>query len=204
MSGDAWSTVRTLVLVGPHGAGKTTIARRIGNRPGWTFHDEIGERLRRDALARCPDFHARVTDVRFDIEVSRRELARDTLHARPRVIETWHPGNLAYAMERAPRLAGHLARRLECAARAEAARGGLLVQPLTIERGTAIARRTEPGTTDIVDFFLRVGARAVEIARDWGLVVAPSLRTDRATIDEVVAQIVARLGGHRGVEEDHA
>ena len=52
MSGDAWSTVRTLVLVGPHGAGKTTIARRIGSRPGWTFHDEIGERLRRDALAR--------------------------------------------------------------------------------------------------------------------------------------------------------
>lgn len=204
MSGAGPSPMRTLVLVGPHGAGKTTIARRMSSRLGWTFHDEIGERLRRDVLARCPALHAQVADVRFDVEVSRRELARDAAHARPRVVETWHPGNLAYATERDPRLAGRLARRLEHAARAEAARCGLLVQPLMIDRGTAIARRTEPGAAEIVDFFLRVGARAVEIARGWGLIVAPPIRTDHATIDEVVAEVEARLDGHRGVLEDYA
>ena len=52
MSGDPRWPVRTLVLVGPHGAGKTTVARRIGRRPGWSYDDEIGERLRRAALDR--------------------------------------------------------------------------------------------------------------------------------------------------------
>jgi len=104
MSSGARSTAGTLVLVGPHGAGKTTIAQRISTRAGWSFDDEIGGRLRRDALARCPGRHAQVADRRFDIEVSRRELARDAVHPCPRVIETWHPGNLAYVMERDSRL----------------------------------------------------------------------------------------------------
>lgn len=193
MSGDPRWPVRTLVLVGPHGAGKTTVARRIGRRPGWSYDDEIGERLRRAALDRCPGARAQVADVHFDVEVSRQELARDAAPSGPRVIETWHPGNLAYVMERDPRLARWLTRRLGCAARAEADRGGLLVQPLLIDRATAIARRTEPGAADIVDFFLRVGAHAVEVARGWGLATAPPIWTDRATIDEVVAQVEARL-----------
>lgn len=192
----------TLILVGPHGAGKTTIARRVAYHLGWTFHDEIGDGLRRVALARRADAHAQTVDLGFDIEVTRRELARDAASAGPRVIETWHPGNLAYVGERNPRLARRLGPRLERAARLVAARGPLLVQPLVIARPTAVARRSEPGPDSLIDFFLRVGARASELARGWGLEVATPIHTDRATVDEAVQAVVSSVHHHgRGHQE---
>ena len=62
----------TLVLIGPHGAGKTTLGHRLSELLGWPFHDEIGRRLLaepdagEDATCRGLDFDARVLALELE------------------------------------------------------------------------------------------------------------------------------------------
>lgn len=189
--------VRTLVLVGPHGAGKTTLGRRLATLLGWRRDVEIGEVLRREALAGDGGAHALSSGEEFDLAVTRAELARDAASRGPRIVETWHPGNLAYAYLRSPQLAQRLDPLLSRSIAGAARFGRILVQPLKIARAAAMARRSEPGPDDIVDFFLAVGDRAVAIAERWGLDVAPSIHTDRCTVDEAAALVAIRVGTSR-------
>ena len=80
----------TIVLIGSHGAGKTTVGRGIARALGWRFDDEIGERLRRQALARDPLAHAALPQSHFDRAVIEEELRRDREVAEqgPRIVET--------------------------------------------------------------------------------------------------------------------
>ena len=187
--------VHTLVLIGPHGSGKTTLGLCLGNQLGWRRDVEIGEVLRREALSRNDNAHALASQPDFDLEVTRAELRRDAASIGPRIIETWHPGNLAYAQLRNPDLAKHLEPVLRNAVQARSRRlGRVLVQPLGIDRVSAVARRSEPGPDDLVDFFLRVGEGAMEIAERWGLEVAPLIHTDQCTVESAAALIAARVG----------
>src|SRR5207248_768419 len=99
---------RTLVLVGPHGAGKTTLARRLEQLLGWPRHAEIGEEMRRAALSIDARAHALLGQPAFDRDVAEAELARDQDLVGARIVETWHSGNLAYAEMRSPELARQL------------------------------------------------------------------------------------------------
>lgn len=204
MTNDILRPVHTLVLVGPHGAGKTTLARGIGRRLGWRVDDEIGARHRLDAVRHDAGAHALIPDAAFDRAVSHDELARDAGAIGPRVVETWHPGNFAYVRARNPGLARELGPALRRSVEEVAARGRILVQPLTIDRAAAVARRSERGPVALVDFFLEVGRLAAEVAREWGLDVAPVIATDRCTVEAALALITGRVGADRPTAAMHA
>jgi hypothetical protein len=158
---------------------------------GWRFDDEIGERLRRLALAADPHAHAQRVQEDFDEKVLMEELLRDAeSESVPRVIETWHPGNLAYARRRSPQVAA----RFEDVLRAAAQRApALLVQPLALSEKALRLRQSEPGPDDIARFFLDVGQAAHDLTQEWGLRVAPTIYTDRCSIEEGVSALRGQI-----------
>jgi len=99
-----------IVLNGVHQAGKSTMGARLaGAFPGFSFYGELGADVR-SRIGGSPTDH----DEGFDREVIRVECARDRLllgTAIVPIVETWHIGNMAYALERSPRL-GSLYERL--------------------------------------------------------------------------------------------
>ena len=184
----------TLVLIGPHGAGKTTVGRLVAARLGVRFDVEIGASLRRRELERDPTMHAMASQEAFDDEVMALELARadardgdDPL----RVVETWHPGNIAYASSRSPAVARRY--RAALSARRSSWREAVVVQPLTVSRATALSRLSEPGPDPetLVAYFREVAARAEREARALGLRVLPPLATDALAPDELASRVAA-------------
>ncbi len=131
----------------------------------------------------------------FDDEVAAAELARDKEWEKSgggfRVVETWHPGNFAYAMQRRSQTS---AARV-CEMRRAVA--GAVVLPLRIGGAAALARLRE-GNSELPDgemakFFLTVAARAGAAAREWGANVLPPLFTECAPPAETVAAAIAAL-----------
>lgn len=94
---------KIVVFNGIHGAGKSTVARLFAERNGgFTYYPEIGGQLRQEV-----SYNALQSKEDFDLEVMRRELARDRqLFIDPKIplVETWHVGNMAYALTRNPHL----------------------------------------------------------------------------------------------------
>jgi len=195
---NATSNIETLVLIGPHSAGKTTLGRHIASALSWRFDEELGEQLRRRALARDAGAHAALAQPEFDRRVLQAELARDAHRAanRPRVIETWHLGNLAYARRRSPEVAAALGSRIEAAIRRTAKRG-LLVQPLRIDEKSLRQRQTEPGPESLAGFFLQVAEEAERLAEELGLWVVPPLWTDQLSPEAALATMCSLPGLRR-------
>lgn len=90
-------------ICGTHTCGKTSIIKKLHEEAVITFGgDEIGKRLYYQRKTRTEQFNAD-----FEAEVSQLELIRDRHVASSELgdvvaLETWHPGNLAYAMSRNP------------------------------------------------------------------------------------------------------
>lgn len=188
--------VTTIILIGPHAAGKTTLGRRIAAVLGCRFDDEIGERLRRTALAHDPSAHAQLQQDSFDEQVIQHELARDTAQEAchdSRVVETWHIGNLAYAQQRSPTVAARWERAIETAIQRACDRNRVIIQPLRIEEATLHKRQSEPGPADIARFFIDVAMRAERLSAEFGLAVASPLFTDRLDVDAALRQILSQV-----------
>jgi hypothetical protein len=195
MEGEMRDPVVVLALVGPHGAGKTTVGRLVAGVLGWPFDEEIGRRLRDEFLASDAGGHALADQPWFDERVIREELRRDGRSGSARVVETWHPGNLAYAQARSPGVAAR--HRAELGA-AVAKRHRAFVQPLRIRPATALSRLSEPGpdTAQLVRFFREVGLRAERLAVELGAFLLPPLDTDDASPDALAGMVVEALHGH--------
>ena len=123
------------------------------------------------------------------------ETARDARHGQgggTRIVETWHPGNLAYAEARSPEVAPRWGDRL----RHHAGRTpGLLVVPLVIDRATIQDRLTEQGPRNLSEWLWRVGLRAQEISRQWGLPMLNPVCTVGRSVMESRDQILEELHG---------
>lgn len=180
-----------VVLVGPHGAGKTTFGRHLARQTGWPFHDEIGKALAQDPKFRPKERTAADRQPDFDLEVYTREVARDVAFEAEhrdsvRVVETWHPGNLAFAALRSPRVVLTMTPYV----RFGVDWTRVVLVPLEASREVLEARQSEPGD---VAFFIRVGSMAIQIARFFGAFVMPTLRTDRGSPDELVDEFLTEL-----------
>lgn len=184
----------TLVLVGPHASGKSTLGRLLAEKLGWIFHDEIGERLRREVLSQDPSQHAMVGQPSFDERVTVEELLRDRQSPMFRVVETWHPGNLAYARARSPSSFRHLYDQVKETFAIN--RSFIVVQPLQISLKTLSTRIHEPGPEgdDFLLWLLRVGQDASDIAGELGLDLLPAIWTDGVPLSELCKIVLDRVG----------
>ena len=101
----------TVAIVGTHCAGKTTVGKTVASILQWTFHPELGDMLRGDANSLVPGGHAfgdgsgRNNAKCWDDRVHDAEIDRDYYDDSAsvgggRIVETWHIGNLAWAMFR--------------------------------------------------------------------------------------------------------
>jgi hypothetical protein len=188
-----------ICLIGPHGAGKTTLGQLLAPSLGASFRDEYGRTLREAWLSEDPDATALRFDEAFDRAVIEGDLARDEERWGPVcVMETWHPGNFAYAEVRSPEVARSFEARARRQVDALACRG-LLVQPVTAAREVLIHRLSEPGGTpdELVGFFESIAARALAVAHRWGLTVLPVIDTGRASPEACAAMIRAQASAAR-------
>ena len=181
----------TVILIGPHGVGKTCLGLAVSVLLGVPFHGELGREMAEDPSWRAPGGTAEDEQGSFDEALFAAELRRDAgwSPGRPRIIETWHPGNLAYARVRSP----HVARRFQAAVRA-ACSDDVVVQPLVAPAHVLAGRQSEPGD---LDFFLRVGLAATAEARALGLAVLAPMDTHRHSPGVLAHELARRVASSR-------
>lgn len=147
---------KLIVMNGPHGAGKTTIARLLESKFGVVFVPEIGGKLRQEV-----DYNAIESGTDFDREVMRREILRDHSLVRDKdcggfIVETWHTGNIAYAAERSPVFLQKYIREFEKQLQKFSTRHILM----DINDSTFLIRATEnvpeDKKNDLLDFYRRI------------------------------------------------
>lgn len=185
--------MQTIAIIGPHGSGKTTLGVLAARKLGWEFAPEIGRILREKALREDGGAHAQIPQETFDRQVFRLENLRDRAAAGPRIVETWHPGNLAYARERSrkvfdaywPVCKKHLARQ-----------SGVAVQPLTISPQCLRERLTEPGPDDLdayARWFHQIGESATSLAGKLGVAVLPPVCTENRSIADALEEMLDNI-----------
>ena len=183
-----------IVLVGPHASGKSTLGHRLAKLLGWSFHSELGLKLRKEALATNSKAHAAHSDESFDRLIFAQEAQRDRLNLTPRVIETWHIGNLAYVEHRTPQLRAELLESITPLLLRQSPR--TLFIPLSISRETLATRLHEPSSEnkeDFISFLSSVGSRATQLIDELQLQRTPYIHTDHTASETSLLQICREL-----------
>lgn len=103
---------KIIFFAGPHCSGKSSILKCLYKDRFLTeWGPEIGKELFYER-----SFDTEMQDEVFEYEVSEREVERDIGYAKKHGIigiETWHPGNLAYAMVRNPFVVSELIHKMK-------------------------------------------------------------------------------------------
>lgn len=194
-----------VILVGVHGSGKTTLGRQLAEALAVPFHEELG----REAMERRPERATVDAGEDFDADLWTLERARD-LQARRlqgvrgvrRVVETWHIGNAAYAIQRPGTSGGRRDWRGELVARLAGHDAPIVVQPLRVDRLTFERRYSEhQGDREEAQraFLWGVGERLGALVDGLktcgrGITILPVIDTGIRSIGEACEALRAALG----------
>lgn len=180
---------RLVVLVGAHSSGKTTLGTALAKRLGWRFDDEIGYRLRMEAIVKDRTQLADVSQVDFDRRVYEQECLRDSCRVGDAVIETWHGGNLAYVHSRSAEAYHQLKKGIEN--HLKTLEATIIVVPLQLKLST-LKKRQHEEVSD-VQFFYDVGQLAHFESQWLNLFVVDPVRTDNRSVTECLDEIVDKI-----------
>ena len=195
--------IDTLVMIGCHGSGKTTLGKLIAHQLGWNFCEEIGEKLRRSLQEKDANQHAAVPNPSFDRAVIQSEIDRDKEHTYPRVIETWHPGNLAYARARSPN--EYAALEASVISSIQPYLDRTLVIPLYMPFEEFKNRIHEPGPRNnmFYSFLYQIQDDSLLMAQDLGLSFIPRINTAKNTIAQCTAKTIQFLQKNVSLAKNH-
>ena len=180
-----------ILLLGPHAAGKTTFGHCLSAHTGWVFHDELGKTLSADPALRRAGVRSSDRQADFDRAVFAAECARDATHRHahpntPRIVETWHPGNFAYAATRSPEVALAMYPAIR-----RALQGQLVIGiPITASDETLAARKAYP---EPVSYFRSVAKTARSVAEQLGVTMFPVVDTTQFHADEFAVGLAPQL-----------
>ena len=136
----------TVVLMGTHTAGKSTIRKILAERMQWVSDEELGTSLRGDQ-EKQGKYREAWDDTIHQAEVDRDRDRMSTLTSR--VVETWHLGNFVWALTRRPQQHGDLLKRAVDAVRQEREGGTVLLVLLKIDAATMVRRRAKFQTSTL-------------------------------------------------------
>jgi adenylate kinase family enzyme len=182
----------TFVLIGPHSAGKTTIGHAISKRLDCRYDHEIGRVLREKYLKVNSKYHAMIEQDDFDIEVFRQEYLRDLRSNCNRIVETWHPGNIAYSYLRSPRTTDYLMAKVK--KHLTEYNGEVVIQPITVNNKILLKRMTEtaPCKKDLASFFTSVGDTSIKLSYNFKLKILDAIDTSYLSIIDSINQVYNR------------
>lgn len=182
------SKMKTLILVGPHGVGKTTIGRALSKEFSIPFDEELGKQLASVPSLRPEGISASSYQPAFDRVVTELEILRDRSAPRSawRIVETWHPGNLAYAHARSPGVVPSILKRIREVTRFSEA----VVLPLVASEHTLAQRQTLP---EGPLFYSKIAQLSLYWAKRLELSILPEMNVDEAPAEELVWDIADTL-----------
>lgn len=171
--GSALETTRPfLVVAGIHGAGKSTATKHLSSL-GYFVHAEIGWALRQQQihLAHKGSTLSGPNLEWFDKLIFDAELKRDRFLQEftelPHCVETWHIGNLAYAIQRSPKVVSKLEKVL--LQQVQALKPTII--HLTISEGTFCDRCSLPDlpTELLLPFYLNIDRCIAQLISQYQL-----------------------------------
>lgn len=128
----------TVVIMGSHTAGKSSVRTRLAERMQWESDEELGTSMRGENEEQGK-YPTAWDDVLHQAEVARDQERMST--STSRVVETWHLGNFVWAITRRPEQHGDLLKRAVDAIQQEQEATIVLLVLLKINPSTMVRRR---------------------------------------------------------------
>ena len=182
--------VKAIFLCGPHTSGKTSILKRLKEEHFFQRIElEIGKELYYQRK-----FSTERQGEDFEREVTRLELERDRKITEVDHfvgIETWHPGNLAYAMVRNPHMVDELAERMKKSPLIDSIMGIYLDIPREI-----IFQRTKTFQADrewAADFYSKINGYLPQCIEKIGLSDRTIHLRATGTFEEVLMEVKTKI-----------
>jgi len=179
---------KIIVLSGIPSSGKTTIGKLL-NKKGYFYVPEIAEQLIKKGVTTGVDANPMLDKTIMEVELQRDKYLF-SLNKNLLVIETWHPGNIAYACLRNPPIAKQYKQIFQKILKYHKVFGIYLNIPLDIFWKRTVKYKRD-GRQEIVMFFKRLQNEILACHKEFGipLVKINSNQSKKTVFHEVLDSI---------------